>query len=69
MRLAAGYAELSSSKKNVQERMTKKMKFSEMPYTRIDFARVEEEMKGLMRELQEAGNGEEQFEVHKKFTV
>ena len=43
------------------------MKFSEMPYTRIDFARVEEEMKGLMRELQEAGNGEEQFAVHKKF--
>ena len=43
------------------------MKFSEMPYTRIDFAGVEEEMKGLMRELQEAGNGEEQFAVHKKF--
>ena len=43
------------------------MKFSEMPYTRIDFAGVEEEMKGLMQELQEAGNGEEQFAVHKKF--
>lgn len=43
------------------------MKFKDMPYERIDFAKAEEELKGLMRQLQEASDGEEQFEIHKKF--
>ncbi len=43
------------------------MKFKDMPYERIDFAKAEEELRGLMKELQEAKNGEEQFETHKKF--
>ncbi len=43
------------------------MKFKDMPYERIDFTKAEKELRGLMKELQEAKNGEEQFETHKKF--
>ena len=43
------------------------MKFKDMPYERIDFAKAEEELKGLMQELREAKSGEEQFETHKKY--
>lgn len=38
-----------------------------MPYERIDFAKVQEEMGELIRELEAAKSGEEQFEVHKKY--
>ena len=41
------------------------MKFQDMPYERIDFAKVQEEMGELIRELDAAKSGEEQFEVHK----
>ena len=43
------------------------MKFSEMPYERVDFVQVEKDLKGLMEEFDRAKNGEEQFAVHKKF--
>ena len=43
------------------------MKFQDMPYERIDFAKVQEEMGELIRELDAAKSGEEQFEVHKKY--
>lgn len=43
------------------------MKFKDMPYERVDFARVEEEIKQLMAEFEAAKSGEEQFEVHKKY--
>lgn len=43
------------------------MKFQDMPYERIDFAKVQEEMGELIRELGAAKSGEEQFEVHKKY--
>lgn len=43
------------------------MKFQDMPYERIDFAKVQEEMGELIRELEAAKSGEEQFEVHKKY--
>lgn len=43
------------------------MKFQDMPYERVDFNRVEEEMNALMKEFEEAGSGEEQFAVHQKF--
>ena len=43
------------------------MKFSEMPYERVDFKRVGEELKGLTKELEQAKSGEEQFEIHKRF--
>lgn len=50
-----------------KERMEEIMKFKDMPYKRIDFEEAERELKALMEELKEAGSGEEQFEVHKKF--
>ena len=43
------------------------MKFQDMPYERVDFTRVEKEMKGLMEDFDRAESGEEQFEVHKKY--
>ncbi len=43
------------------------MKFKDMPYERVDFEKVEEEIKQLMAEFDAAKNGEEQFEVHKKY--
>ena len=43
------------------------MKFQDMPYERIDFAKVQEEMGELIRELGAAKSGEEQFEVHQKY--
>ena len=35
------------------------MKFKDMPYERIDFVQVKEQLKGLMTELSEAKSGEE----------
>ena len=43
------------------------MKFKAMPYTRVDFEQVKEELKQLMEALKAAKDGEEQFEIHKKF--
>lgn len=43
------------------------MKFKDMPYERVDFKKVEKEMQQLMAEFDAAKNGEEQFEVHKKY--
>ena len=43
------------------------MKFKDMPYERIDFVQVKEQLKKLMGKLEEAGSGEEQFAVHKEF--
>ena len=43
------------------------MRFQDMPYERIDFTKVQEEMGELIRELEAAKSGEEQFEVHKKY--
>ena len=36
------------------------MKFKDMPYERIDFVQVKEQLKKLMKKLEEAGSGEEQ---------
>ena len=38
-----------------------------MPYERIDFAKVQEEMGELIWELEAAKSGEEQFVVHQKY--
>ena len=43
------------------------MKFKDMPYERVDFAEVEQRVKELISALDQAGSGEEQFEVHRKF--
>ena len=43
------------------------MRFQDMPYERIDFVKVQEEMGELIRELEAAKSGEEQFEVHQKY--
>ena len=43
------------------------MKFKDMPYKRVDFDKVAEDMKALMAELDAAKSGEEQFAVHEKF--
>lgn len=43
------------------------MKFTDMPYERVDFAQAEKEVKELMAAFDQAASGEEQFEIHKKF--
>lgn len=43
------------------------MKFNDMPYERIDFAKVESNIKELMKEFNEAKSGEEQFAIHQKY--
>ena len=43
------------------------MKFSEMPYERLDFEKVKAEFAELEKDLDAAKSGEEQFEVHKRY--
>lgn len=43
------------------------MKFSEMPYERIEFGELERKLKELLHQFKNAENGEEQFEVHKQY--
>lgn len=43
------------------------MKFKDMPYERVDFAKATEEFKQLMDQFDAAKSGEEQFAVHKKY--
>lgn len=43
------------------------MKFSEMPYARVDFDEVKKSFAELMERLDGAGSGEEQFAVHQAF--
>lgn len=43
------------------------MKFSEMPYERVDFDQVGKELSGLIGELEAAKSGEEQFAVHQRY--
>ena len=43
------------------------MKFSEMPYERVEFDKVKEEFLAIMEASKAAKSGEEQFEVHKKY--
>lgn len=43
------------------------MKFSDMPYERVDFEKVGKELDELIRELGEAKSGEEQFAVHQRY--
>ena len=42
------------------------MKFSEMPYTRVDQKEAEEKMKAIIARAQRADSGEALFEVHKE---
>ena len=43
------------------------MKFTEMPYERVDFEQIKKEFGELMQAFDAAGSGEEQFEIHKKY--
>ncbi len=43
------------------------MKFCDMPYERIDFGKVKEELLGLMKAFEMAESAQEQFEIHKKY--
>ena len=43
------------------------MKFSEMPYERVECDKVKEEFFAIMEASKAAKSGEEQFEVHKKY--
>ena len=43
------------------------MKFKDMPYERVDFEQVEQEMRTLMEAFDSAKDGEEQFAVHQKY--
>jgi len=43
------------------------MKFSEMPYERVDFEQVQKDIESLMAEFDAAKSGEEQFAIHEKF--
>jgi M3 family oligoendopeptidase len=42
------------------------MKFSEMPYQRIDFENIKAQFDEIKKEFVNAASGEEQFEIHKK---
>lgn len=42
------------------------MKFTDMPYNRVEYEEAEKEFKMLMEEFKKAKSGEEQFEIHKK---
>ena len=44
-----------------------KMKFSEMPYTRVNYEETEAQFQKIMDDFQAAGSGEEQFAVHQKY--
>lgn len=43
------------------------MKFKDMPYERIDFAKAKAGLLEIMEKSKSAKNGEEQFEIHKTF--
>ena len=43
------------------------MKFSEMPYERIDFKKLTQDFKDLEDRLEKAQSGEEQFRIHQEF--
>ena len=43
------------------------MKFSQMPYKRIDMEQTEKDFSKILREFCEADSGEKQFAVHEKF--
>ena len=43
------------------------MKFSEMPYERIDMEQLKQNMQDLIEEFAKCESGEEQFAVHKKY--
>ena len=43
------------------------MKFKDMPYERVDFEQVEQEMRARMEAFDSATDGEEQFAVHQKY--
>ncbi|MGN0298114.1 MAG: M3 family oligoendopeptidase [Lachnospiraceae bacterium] len=43
------------------------MKFSEMPYTRIDMEQVEKNYKDIIARTKEAASGEEQFAIHQEY--
>ncbi len=47
--------------------MDKMMKFKDLPYERVVYEDVEKEYHKLMEDFKAAKNGEEQFEVHKKY--
>ncbi len=44
------------------------MKFSQMPYERVDFEKLKEEIVRCTEELKSAKSGEEAFEIHRKLT-
>ena len=43
------------------------MKFSEMPYERIDFDAAKEELSSIIKAFQEAGTPQEQMEHHRRY--
>ena len=43
------------------------MKFSEMPYKRIDMDQVEKKFKDIIERTKNAKSGEEQFTIHKEY--
>ena len=43
------------------------MRFQDMPYSRIDFEKEEENLKKIAEEFRQAGTWEEELEAHKKY--
>lgn len=43
------------------------MKFSEMPYTRVDFDQLTQQFQELTRRLSQADSGEAQFQIHREY--
>ena len=42
------------------------MKFTDMPYERVDFEKLKKDFADLTRDLDRAQSGEEQFAVHER---
>ena len=45
------------------------MRFQDMPYSRIDFEKEEENLKKITEEFRQAGTWEEELEAHKKYYI
>ena len=43
------------------------MKFSEMPYKRVDMEDVEKKFRDIMERAKKASSGEELFEIHREY--
>lgn len=65
--LNAGFVIIKNGKRKKQTELRWIMKFTEMPYERLDFEAVQKEYLELMEDFKAAKSGEEQFHVHERY--